>query len=76
MKTRLKNYQKVMINIETILNESLREKNQRIRALEEEIESLRNVVSRFHLDSRFWVGKPIGMRGNQTRRENRETCKR
>ena len=68
-------YREVRLAIESILRESLDEKNAhiralvefleernaRIRALEEEIRALRGVVSTTHLDPRFWIGFPIGL---------------
>ncbi len=50
----------VRLAIESILRESLEERNRRIQALEDEIRALRNIVSTIQMDSRFWVGLPIG----------------
>lgn len=43
------------------LTDRVEERNARIRVLEEEIRALRGVVSTIHLDPRFWIGFPIGL---------------
>jgi predicted RNase H-like nuclease (RuvC/YqgF family) len=54
------------------LTDSLEERNARIRALEEEIRALRRALSSFRLDTRFWIGFPIGPVDDPHRRRDSE----
>ena len=70
---------------ESILRESLEEKNARLRdlaeilkqrnlhiqALQEQIRSLRDIVST-HIDPRFWIGFPIGLFDEPRRNDSPE----
>lgn len=64
MRSKLKEYQEFSRNIQAILHESIQKKDKRIWDLEEEIRSLREIVSDNHLDSRFWIGRPVGRCGD------------
>ncbi len=65
----LKAYRDYHLAIEGIIRESFKEKNSYIRALEDEVLALRSVTAILPLDSKFWIGFPIGCTGDPRERE-------
>ena len=59
----LEDYQELLLSIQSILHESLSQKDQQIRSLQEEVRDLRDILEEIPLDPRFWIGLPIGPLG-------------